>query len=186
MEKEAYGNTDKEQNVHTLKYSRRFGPINCRFLRETCKEYGEKTPGVWSPMDLCAQDVFTESDKAGVPDTYLRFVTYRGEVFFFCQDRGEMLPASRTKKATAGRLEAHALDESRYTVAGSVCIVANMYHEALCLLRGLCDGHIRLNADSEPLTLTSDTEAVATMIYLNDVLINVDAGIIAILGCEAI
>ena len=97
-----------------------------------------------------------------------------------------MLPSLCARSATAGRPEGNASHESRQTVAGGACIVANMYHEALCLLRGLRDGHIRLNAHSEPLTLSSGTEAIATMVYLNDVLINVDAGIIGILCCQPI
>ena len=65
-------------------------------------------------------------------------------------------------------------------------MMANMYHEALCLLRGLKDKFIRLNASTEPIVLIQGTEAIATMIYLNDVLINVDAGILAVLQCQPI
>ena len=105
----------------------------CEFLRETCAEYGEKTTGIWSPVEPCAHGAFTESEKAGVPDTYLRFVMYKGEHFFLCEHRGEMLPSPCTRNATAGRPEGNASNESRQTVAGGACIVANMYHEALCL-----------------------------------------------------
>ena len=62
------------------------------------------------------------------------------------------------------------------TVAGATCIMANIYHEAFC--RGLMNGTVRLNEDSKPISLTSGVDAVATMIYLNDVLIHVDAGIV--------
>ena len=70
------------------------------------------------------------------------------------------------------------------TVARATCIMANIYHEAFCLLRGLMNGTVRLNEDSQPISLTSGVHAVATMIYLNDVLINVDAGIVGVLGCQ--
>ena len=72
------------------------------------------------------------------------------------------------------------------TVAGATCIMANMYHEALCLLRGLMNGTVKLNKESKPISLTSGVDAVATMIYLNDVLINVDAGIVGVLRCQPI
>ena len=71
----------QEKNIHTFKYSRRFGPIMCKFLRETSEEYGEKTTGIWSPLDKCANGEFTDSEKDGVPDTYLRFVMYKGDFF---------------------------------------------------------------------------------------------------------
>ena len=45
---------------------------------------------------------------------------------------------------------------------------------------------VRLNEDSQTTSLTSDVDAVATMIYLNDVLINVDADIVWVLGCQPI
>ena len=51
----------------------------CELLRETCAEYGENTTGIWSPVEPCAEGVFTDAEKAGVPDTYLRFVMYKGE-----------------------------------------------------------------------------------------------------------
>ena len=70
------------------------------------------------------------------------------------------------------------------TVARATCIMANIYHEAFC--RGLMNGTVRLNEDSQATSLTSGVDAVATMIYLNDVLINVDADIVWVLGCQPI
>ena len=72
------------------------------------------------------------------------------------------------------------------TVAGATCMMANIYHEAFCLLRGLMDGTVKLNKDSKPILLSSGVDAVATMIYLNDVLINVDGGIVGTLRCQEI
>ena len=53
-------------------------------------------------------------------------------------------------------------------------------------LKGLLDGHICLNKQQDPISLTSETEAIATMFYLNDALINVDAGIIGLLSSKDI
>ena len=71
----------QEKNVHTLKYSRRFGRIMCEFLRETSAEYCDETTGIWSQVEPCADGMFTDAEKAGVPETYLRFVMYKGEFF---------------------------------------------------------------------------------------------------------
>ena len=103
-----------------------------------------------------------------------------------CERRGEMLRSPSARDATLGRNEANTGHESRQTVAGGACIMANVFHEALCFLKGLSNGHVRLNSHSQPLTLTVETEAVATMVYLNDVLINVDAAIIGILSSPRI
>ena len=94
-------------------------------------------------------------------------------------------PVRSDTLAQDGEASSGGVDGER-TVAGATCMMANIYHEALCLLRGLMNGTVRLNEDSQPISLTSGVDAVATMIYLHDVLINVDAGIVGVLGCQQI
>ena len=52
----------QDGNVDTLKYSLRFGPIMCMFLRETSAEYGKGTTCIWAQKDSCADRVFTDAD----------------------------------------------------------------------------------------------------------------------------
>ena len=157
------------------------------FLRETSAEYGKNTTGIWSPLDRGSGHYFTDSEKALVPDTYLRLIMYTKEKYFVSRERGHMLPEGFATTATAQTSDSSGASSSDYrSVAGCTCIMANMYHEALCFLKGLLDGHICLNKQQDPISLTSMTEAIATMFYLNDALINVDAGIFGILSSKKI
>ena len=76
--------------VSSLNYSWRFGKLQCHFLRETCKRYGEGTPGTYSPREKPRQ--FSKAELARVPDTQLRCVAYRHEEFYCSRMRGLMLP----------------------------------------------------------------------------------------------
>ena len=71
----------QEENVQTLRFSRRFGPIMCELIRNTCAEYGPNTTGIWSPVESCGVGEFTDAEKATVPETFLRFVMYKREHF---------------------------------------------------------------------------------------------------------
>ena len=69
----------QKENVQTLKFSRRFGPIMCEFIRKTGAEYGPNTTGIWSPVEACEEGEFTDADLATVPETFLRFVSQEGK-----------------------------------------------------------------------------------------------------------
>ena len=160
-----------------LKYTWRFGPAPALYLRQMDKYYMDDSVGCWSPQDESERIFFTPAELERVPHTVLRFVTYSHVKFYVCQERGEM---------KQDPLMPSTPDLANLTVAGAVSIFGNMFHEALCTIRGLQDKYLRLNADCEPIELNAYTEAIATMIYRNDVLINFDASIIGLLSDEQI
>ena len=164
----------QDENTHKLQYSLRFGSIICEFLRVTCPDYDWGKSPVISPAETHLEDEFNKPDKKSVPDSKLRFVMYKNDFLYTCTQRGEMF-AQTTTLANAWT------QDDGVTVAGGFYTIANMYHEGLCFCKALQDGKIQLNPDHDPIILRSDTQAVVTVIYLNDVLINVDAGMLALL-----
>ena len=119
------------------------------------QEYDKR---IFSPQEASASDMFTDEEKSAIPDTHLRFVIYTHEKFYECKRRGQMLLSSITATAAT---PASGDPKSEQTVAGATCMMANIYHEALCLLRGLKDGYISLNGFTEAIRLTQGTDAIA-------------------------
>ena len=57
-------------------------------------------------------------------------------------------------------------------------MLLNMFHEGLCVYRCMKDNYLRLNNRSPPIILSKKTEIIATMVYFNDILVNVDAAVL--------
>ena len=87
-EKAVYGGTRvailetmSEREIANLKYTWRFGPAPALYLREVEEIYQSQTVGSWSPRDADVQHHFSQAEFDRVPETVLRFVTYRGANF---------------------------------------------------------------------------------------------------------
>ena len=71
----------REREIANLKYTWRFGPAPALYLREVEEIYQSQTVGSWSPRDADVRHHFSQAELDRVPETVLRFVTYRGANF---------------------------------------------------------------------------------------------------------
>jgi len=58
-----------------------FGPAPALYLREVEEIYQSQAVGSWSPRDADVRHHFSQAELDRVPETVLRFVTYRGANF---------------------------------------------------------------------------------------------------------
>ena len=119
----------REQDIHHLTFSWRFGPEVCCFQRYTTKLYGENTLGIWSPKEEPHR--FSSKDLARVPNTRLKFVIYFGEIYDSSSKRG-VLDNRRVRFELYSK--EHAKDEEDEEVASVPRVAAAKTMFNNCLL----------------------------------------------------
>ena len=84
--------TLRNEDVHNLTFTFRFGPRITTFLRETIGSYDPngRNKGIWSPAEQ--PSLFSVEEVRRIPDTKLTCISYCGELFYSSKLLGRLLP----------------------------------------------------------------------------------------------
>ena len=159
-------------HIFTLSVTWRFGPVQCRFLRETSKEYGRKERPLKCALEH--EDRKRYDNLAAVPRTAMRFLRYSDTRWFATVTRGVLAADAEAIGADArrGRSDCGRREDQVPRAGACQPVFEQMLFEGLLFLRAIAKGRVLLPGGDRPATLAAGTKAILTLVWANDVRVN--------------
>ena len=142
-------------HILTLSVTWRFGPVQCRFLRETSKEYGRKERPLKCALEH--EDRKRYDNLAAVPRTAMRFLRYSDTRWFATITRGVLAADAEAIGADArrGRSDCGRREDQVPRAGACQPVFEQMLFEGLLFLRAIAKGRVLLPGGDRPATLAA-------------------------------
>ncbi|CAK0857873.1 unnamed protein product [Prorocentrum cordatum] len=161
-------------HVFTLSVTWRFGPLQCKFMRDTSRERGRKEHPLVCALDHDDRERY--ANLADVPRTAVRFVRYSGARWFPAVTRGVLAADAEAIGLGARRRAPDRGGGAEEAPRAAACkpVFEQMLFEGLLLLRAMALGRVLAPGGTRSATIARGTKAILTMVWANDVRVNFD------------
>ncbi|CAK0810108.1 unnamed protein product [Prorocentrum cordatum] len=161
-------------HVFTLSVTWRFGPLQCKFMRDTSKEYGRKGHPLICALDHDDRERY--GNLADVPQTAVRFVRYSDTQWFPAVTRGVLAADAEAigLGTRRGAPDRGGGAEEAPRAAACKPVFEQMLFEGLLFLRAIALGRALAPGGTRSTTIAHGTKAILTMVLANDVRVNFD------------
>ncbi|CAK0821246.1 unnamed protein product, partial [Prorocentrum cordatum] len=161
-------------HVFTLSVTWRFGPLQCKFMRDTSKECGRKEHPLMCALDHDDRERY--ANLADVPQTAVRFVRYSDARWFPAVTRGVLAADAEAIGLGARRRAPDRGGGAEEAPRAAACkpVFEQMLFEGMLFLRAMALGRVLAPGGTRSATIARGTKAILTMVWANDVRVNFD------------